>query len=227
MNDSQEVSTRTVKLVCHLVAILIRELACNNAINLSYKNLNDILLVFNLIFTGKWISSPNEIKHIAWKACTHNRVQVFYNCFLFMESNNYNCVRLHYCFLYFTPPRLFPLQFLSLDPLGYICHVMCFGQRNVRGHDIRRDCKCTCLVGCAFTLRRAFFRCLWAWLRSLGSTVKTCRKDQSLTHSQDGSGFEVKVRCECMWTLLSRVRLFTTPWTIQSTEFSRPEYWSG
>ena len=25
--------------------------------------------------------------------------------------------------------------------------------------------------------------------------------------------------------LLSRVRLFATPWTIQSMEFSRPEYW--
>ena len=29
-----------------------------------------------------------------------------------------------------------------------------------------------------------------------------------------------------LWTLLSRVRLFATPWTIQSTEFSRREYWS-
>ena len=27
--------------------------------------------------------------------------------------------------------------------------------------------------------------------------------------------------------LLSRVRLFATPWTIQSMGFSRPEYWSG
>ena len=27
--------------------------------------------------------------------------------------------------------------------------------------------------------------------------------------------------------LLSLVRLFATPWTIQSIEFSRPEYWSG
>ena len=27
--------------------------------------------------------------------------------------------------------------------------------------------------------------------------------------------------------LLSRVRLFATPWMIQSMEFSRPEYWSG
>ena len=29
------------------------------------------------------------------------------------------------------------------------------------------------------------------------------------------------------WKSLSRVRLFATPWTIQSMEFSRPEYWSG
>ena len=27
--------------------------------------------------------------------------------------------------------------------------------------------------------------------------------------------------------VLSHVRLFATPWTIQSMEFSRPEYWSG
>ena len=27
--------------------------------------------------------------------------------------------------------------------------------------------------------------------------------------------------------LLSRVQLFVTPWTIQSMEFSKPEYWSG
>ena len=29
------------------------------------------------------------------------------------------------------------------------------------------------------------------------------------------------------WKSLSHVRLFVTPWTIQSMEFSRPEYWSG
>ena len=29
------------------------------------------------------------------------------------------------------------------------------------------------------------------------------------------------------WKLLSCVQLFATPWTIQSMEFSRPEYWSG
>ena len=29
------------------------------------------------------------------------------------------------------------------------------------------------------------------------------------------------------WKSLSRVRLFAAPWTIESMEFSRPEYWSG
>ena len=29
------------------------------------------------------------------------------------------------------------------------------------------------------------------------------------------------------WKLLSHVQLFATPWTIQSIEFSRSEYWSG
>ena len=31
----------------------------------------------------------------------------------------------------------------------------------------------------------------------------------------------------CVWKSLSHVWLFATPWTIQSMEFSRPEYWSG
>ena len=34
-------------------------------------------------------------------------------------------------------------------------------------------------------------------------------------------GFGMKVK------VASCVRLFATPWTIQSTEFSKPEYWSG
>ena len=29
------------------------------------------------------------------------------------------------------------------------------------------------------------------------------------------------------WKSLSSVQLFVTPWTVQSMEFSRPEYWSG
>ena len=29
------------------------------------------------------------------------------------------------------------------------------------------------------------------------------------------------------WKLLICVQLFASPWTVQSMEFSRPEYWSG
>ena len=29
------------------------------------------------------------------------------------------------------------------------------------------------------------------------------------------------------WKSLSRIRLFETPWTVQSKESSRSEYWSG
>ena len=32
---------------------------------------------------------------------------------------------------------------------------------------------------------------------------------------------------EVKWKSLSRVRLIATPWSIQSMEFSRPEYWTG
>ena len=33
--------------------------------------------------------------------------------------------------------------------------------------------------------------------------------------------------CGHEWKLLSHIQLFATPWITQSTEFSRPEYWSG
>ena len=33
--------------------------------------------------------------------------------------------------------------------------------------------------------------------------------------------------CIWKWKLLSHIRLFVTPWTLQSREFSRPEYCSG
>ena len=39
--------------------------------------------------------------------------------------------------------------------------------------------------------------------------------------------FSLLSQVEVKWKSLSHVRLFVTPWTIQSMEFSRPEYWSG
>ena len=36
---------------------------------------------------------------------------------------------------------------------------------------------------------------------------------------------EVKRKRKWKWKSLSSIQLFATPWTIQSVEFSRPEYW--
>ena len=50
-------------------------------------------------------------------------------------------------------------------------------------------------------------------------------------HLQDADGGLVCVRQQAglgwKWKSLSCVRLFMTPWTTQSMEFFRPEYWSG
>ena len=48
------------------------------------------------------------------------------------------------------------------------------------------------------------------------------KQDWELTVAQILSSlFQVK------WNSFSHVQLFVTLWTIQSMEFSRPEYWSG
>ena len=54
----------------------------------------------------------------------------------------------------------------------------------------------------------------WEILLTEGSRQATVHRLQSM-----------KVKWK--WKLLSCVRLFATPWTIQSMEFSRPAYWSG
>ena len=41
------------------------------------------------------------------------------------------------------------------------------------------------------------------------------------------TAWQILVSWKWKWKSLSCVRLFVTPWTIQSMEFSRPEYWSG
>ena len=44
---------------------------------------------------------------------------------------------------------------------------------------------------------------------------------------KDTCSLEEKLWKTRRWKSLSCVWLFATPWTIQSVEFSRPEYWSG
>ena len=55
------------------------------------------------------------------------------------------------------------------------------------------------------------------------SSISALHEDDSL-NSEQGSGY-LQGKYEKL-KLLSRV-LFAFPWTIQSMEFSRPEYWSG
>ena len=47
---------------------------------------------------------------------------------------------------------------------------------------------------------------------------------QIIVISNDNSKYNLG---DVKWKSLSRVQLFVTPWTIQSMDFSRPEYWCG
>ena len=51
---------------------------------------------------------------------------------------------------------------------------------------------------------------------------------ESIFHMHDGQrSIVLNLQSDVQRKSLSRVQLFVTPWTIQSMEFSRPEYWSG
>ena len=72
-------------------------------------------------------------------------------------------------------------------------------ERGERGPSIRLLCSCS--------------------LRAEATVSSKPKKPSTLGNSQQGGEWE--------WKPLSRVQLFATPWTIQSTELSRPEHWSG
>ena len=55
-------------------------------------------------------------------------------------------------------------------------------------------------------------------------------KESAMTeplNNNNGYAWELSEFPKVKWNLFSCVWLFVTPWTIQSVEFSRPEYWSG
>ena len=70
------------------------------------------------------------------------------------------------------------------------------------------------VVGCHFLLNGIFL--------TQGSNSLHCSQFlYHLSHQRSPILFiKVKVKVSC-------VQLFVTPWTIQTMEFSRPEYWSG
>ena len=70
----------------------------------------------------------------------------------------------------------------------------------------------------------------WTWVwRNSGRQWRTGKPDllQFMGSQRVGHDLETEQQQMNEWKLLSRVQLFATPWTIQSLEFSTPEYWRG
>ena len=67
-------------------------------------------------------------------------------------------------------------------------------------------------------LSKHCFNYIWRTYKSFAATSKVSLINQG--RSQDLTSFLSESENQS-------VQLFATPWTIQSTEFSRPEYWSG
>ena len=69
----------------------------------------------------------------------------------------------------------------------------------------------------------------WVWANS-GRSQRTGKPGilQSMGLQRVGYNLATKQQpYPIKWKLLSCVQLFATPWTTQSMDFSRPEYWSG
>ena len=72
------------------------------------------------------------------------------------------------------------------------------------------------------------FRMDWFDLLAVQGTLKSLLQHHSSKASiLKHSAFLMVHTRKWKWKWLSHVRLFSTPWTIQSVEFFRPEYWSG
>ena len=68
------------------------------------------------------------------------------------------------------------------------------------------------------------FKLIWNSNQKIGSPSKSFLNHRELCY---GDGAKHLWLWKWKWKLLDRVWLFVISWTIQSMEFSRPEYWSG
>ena len=67
----------------------------------------------------------------------------------------------------------------------------------------------------------------WGWVVGMVVQYCECTCGQWMIHSNLAAmGNFMSMSYILLWKLLSRVPLFATPWTVQSMEFSRLEYWS-
>ena len=76
-----------------------------------------------------------------------------------------------------------------------------------------------------------FFKCERLYCRKLKVDKAVGRAEGVTISISSRRSDSQKLTCKWLqmgkWKLLSCVRLFVIPWTIQSMEFFRPEYWSG
>ena len=103
------------------------------------------------------------------------------------------------------------------SPAGYSPR----GSRRVRHAWVTKHTVCTI---CQVVLGVFFFFAI----NPFNPHNNSMRKAPSLSYLRKPRNREINLpQIVCIWKSLSHVQLFVTPWTIQSMEFSRPEYWSG
>ena len=98
----------------------------------------------------------------------------------------------------------------------------CLGAAAQWAASITRNCHTTCHL---LRKKKSKFE-VWSLLNMHHFCTTTIIK---LKNHKLGTACKIifKVTLIWKWKSLSHVQLFATPWTIQSMEVSRPEYWSG
>ena len=129
-----------------------------------------------------------------------------------------------YC-LCLEPPSNRHLKPLSHDrstQLSSQCNIAASHWQST-SHAVVYICQCFC-----FTLSHLLLPSLGPHVCSLSLHLYSCLVNMLINSlSQLSLSFILQLLNSCYESLLSRVRLLATPWTIQSMEFPGSEYWSG
>ena len=73
----------------------------------------------------------------------------------------------------------------------------------------------------------SFLQQIFPTQKSNHGVVSQSRRITKVQTDLLSGGGDLSSMFKVKWKSLSRFQLFVTPWTVQSMEFSRPEYWSG
>ena len=133
--------------------------------------------------------------------------------------------------LYFLHPWFWIQSFSSAlrGQQVQLLSLILFNPLNIRG--LKNDKFCT--LGFPFprlsnfSLSRLFFKLLDSVYALAPTPTPTNMHTHTHTHIMHTQAKRACGSLVSEWKSFSHVRLFAIPWTIQSMEFSRPEYWSG